>query len=101
MELHGSFPLARLLKNKVSRCETQYAEAGAAVSLQGGACGSYHCRDQDWRWRDRAYNGCVRWKSVRLAGSVDELLGLDVSDELHTGLTDSYLAFRCLPVVGG
>jgi hypothetical protein len=27
MELHGSFPLARLLKNKVSLCETQYAEA--------------------------------------------------------------------------
>ena len=29
MELHGSFPLARLVKNKVSLCETQYAEAGS------------------------------------------------------------------------
>ena len=29
MELHGSFPLARPVKNKVSLCETQYAEAGS------------------------------------------------------------------------
>ena len=29
MELHGSFPRARFVKNKVSLCETQYAEAGS------------------------------------------------------------------------
>jgi hypothetical protein len=34
MELHGSFPLARLVKNKVSLCETQYAEAGAANGVR-------------------------------------------------------------------
>jgi hypothetical protein len=29
MELHRSIPLTRLVKNKVSLCETQYAEAGS------------------------------------------------------------------------
>jgi hypothetical protein len=33
MELHGSFPRARLVKNKVSLCETQYAEAGSVVDV--------------------------------------------------------------------
>jgi hypothetical protein len=37
MELHGSFPRARLVKNKVSLCETQYAEAGSGrLSLGWG-----------------------------------------------------------------
>jgi hypothetical protein len=35
MELHGSFPLARLVKNKVSLCETQYAEAGSGGPSPG------------------------------------------------------------------
>ena len=35
MELHGSFPLARLVKNKVSLCETQYAEAGSGGLAPG------------------------------------------------------------------
>jgi|GEM_PF-3041796 hypothetical protein len=29
LELNGSFPRAQLVKNKVSLCETQYAEAGS------------------------------------------------------------------------
>jgi hypothetical protein len=37
MELHGSFPRAQLVKNKVSLCETQYAEAGSGgLSLGRG-----------------------------------------------------------------
>jgi hypothetical protein len=35
MELHGSFPRARLVKNKVSLCETQYAEAGSGGLAPG------------------------------------------------------------------
>jgi hypothetical protein len=35
VELHGSFPLARLFKNNVSLCETQYAEAGSGGLAPG------------------------------------------------------------------
>ena len=36
MELSGAswgFPRARLLKNKISLCETQYAEAGGVLNV--------------------------------------------------------------------